>query len=259
MIQAPVDFEYIDKERVQGLYNQIEPELVEAQSSVGTGRSLTAKAGIEAGPVETELGASKHQESTSTYQHLDFSPERQCVEVMNFLLEGHQANYYTSDRQWISQNAASNFQLQLMLIQKSSTKFKPLPLEQPVGGGTPTKEERDAAEDQLKQYEDALNAELTSLQGMVIIDGTFAASYSPQGNPVLVEAFADMPRRLVFRVAAPSTPELSRILSLGRTHLRVFGTVLRPLRENGVIEVRPIAIFGFSTRFTNAVVAGGLH
>ena len=247
-IQAPVDFQFLDKDRVEALYNQIEPDLVEEKRSVDTISDATAKAGVKVGIGEAELGGSKRQDANSTYQRVAFSPERQCVELMNFLLTHSQAQYYTDSRQWIDRQAAISFQQGLAQIQtdfevkKKVAPVKPLPAEQPLGQ-PPTKEEQEAAQRQLKQYEDQFSAELSSLQGMVIVDGEFPASQSGEGSPVFVERFSDRPRHVDFRLTTPSTPELKQLASIGTTHLRVFGTILKPLGDDGVIEVRPIAIY----------------
>jgi hypothetical protein len=247
-IQPPIDFQFIDKDRVQALYNQIEPDLIEAQRNVETSTDTSAKAGVKAGVAEAEVGGSKRQQDNSLYKRVESSPERECVEVMDFQLGRSQIQYYTDGRQWINRRAALNFHTGLAQIDKDfevakkAAPIKPLPLEEPLAQ-PPSKEEQEAAERQLKQYEDLFNTELSSLQGMVIVDGEFTATRSADGNALLVERFADKPRRVDFRFTAPSTPELTQIVSIGRTHLRVFGTVLKPLGADGVIEVRPIAVY----------------
>jgi hypothetical protein len=72
---------------------------------------------------------------------------------------------------------------------------------------------------------------------MVVVAGEFTLSRSPQGGLTLVEKFSDNPRHVVFRVIAPSTTEPSQFALIGKTHFRVFRTVLHPLGDDGVIFV----------------------
>jgi hypothetical protein len=125
-----------------------------------------------------------------------------------------------------------------------NTKVKSIsqtPLQQ-TAEPSPTKEEQEAAQLQLKQYEQELDNELSSLQGEVIVDGDFVIGRLSDGRSVFTERFADNPRRVLFGAEAPSTPDLSRIASIRTTHLHLFGTILRPLGDDGFIEIRPIAI-----------------
>src|SRR5712692_6561288 len=111
-IRVPVDFHYLDSERVKALYNEIEQDLVEQQRTVGSTGTVTGKVGGKAGPVEGEIGASKQQNSSSTYQRPEFSPERKCVEVMNYALKGNESKYLTTFDAWLRRRQAADFQTQ---------------------------------------------------------------------------------------------------------------------------------------------------
>ncbi len=243
-IQVPVDFHYLDSERVKGLYNEIEQDLVEQQRTVGSTGEITGKIGGKAGPVEGEIGGSKQQNSSSTYQRLEFSPEKKCVEVMNYLLKGNKSKYLTTADDWLRRKQAADFKAQYDEIVNrgllGGQATSPTPAADTAK--SPTKDDQDAATYLLEQNREGLKSELASLDGLLFVEGDFAISKTSQGTIVLVEKFSEIPR-VVFRVTAPVAPGLNEIVPSGRAHLKVFGTVIRPLVGNAPIEVRAIAVF----------------
>jgi hypothetical protein len=248
-IEEPIDFQYLDKPRVQALFNQLEPELVEEERTVSAGGTLAAKAGVKAGSVGGEVEATKKQEATSTYNRLNFSAERQCSEVMKFVLKHEQAQYYTDGGTWFLRKTVKTMWDQYEAsIQSPQTRevtmgdIGKLRLEL-VWRQAPTKEEQEETQLRVKQYEQEFDTELTTLEGLVFVQGEFKITHSQQGSLLLAENFADSPRHVVFRVNVPLTPEMSSVGAMNKTRLRVFGTILRPLDDDGVIEVRPIAIY----------------
>ena len=243
-IQVPIDFHYLDSERVKVLYNEIEQDLVEQQRTVGSTAAITGKVGGKGGPIEGEIGGSKQQNSSSTYQRLEFSPERKCVELMNYALKANKFKYLTTIDEWLRRRQASDFQARYNEILRRAlpaTHESPTPT---VGGTTttPTKDEQDAASRQIDSYRDELKSDLASLDGLLFIEGEFAISRTSQGTIILLERFSEIPR-IVVRVTTSAAPGLNGITPGGRARLRVFGTVLRPLVGDAPIEVRPIAIF----------------
>jgi hypothetical protein len=59
-VSTPVDFRYIDRERVDALYSQIEPEMSEKERTVATSRSSKGKLGVGvSGTVNAEVEAGK--------------------------------------------------------------------------------------------------------------------------------------------------------------------------------------------------------
>jgi hypothetical protein len=242
-IQVPVDFHYLDSERVKSLYNEIEQDLVEQQRTVGNAGTTTGKIGGKAGPIEGEIGGSKQQNSSSTYQRLEFSPERKCVEVMNYALKGDRSKHLSNVDDWLRQRQAADFQARYNEILKRALQGQGTPSTS-SGDATknPTNDERKTAARQLEEYKGVLMSELGSLDGLLFVEGDFAISRSSQGTVTLVEQFSTIPRVMV-RVTASAAPGLNEIAPSGRAHLKVFGTVIRPLVGNAPIEVRPIAVF----------------
>jgi hypothetical protein len=243
MIQVPVDFHYLDSERVKGLYNEIEQDLVEQQRTVASTGTVTGKIGGKAGPIEGEIGGSKQQNSSSTYQRLEFSPEKKCIEVMNYSLKGNVFKYLTTADDWLRRRQAADFQARYNEIQRRALSVQvtsPTPAADTEKSST--KDEQEAAARQLEGYRQELKSELASLDGLLFIEGEFAISRTSQGTITLVEKFSEIPR-VVLRVTASAAPGLNGIAPSGRAHLKVFGTVVRPLVGDAPIEVRPIAVF----------------
>jgi hypothetical protein len=243
-VQVPVDFHYIDTERVKSLYNEIEQELVEQQRTVGSTGAITGKIGGKAGPIEGEIGGSKQQNSSSTYQRLEFSPERKCVEVMNYVLKVKESKYLTTFDDWLRRRQAANFQTRYNDILRRALQAAPNAPSTPLGdtAKSPTKDEQEAAAQQLEGYKGELKSELASLNGLLFVEGDFAISATSPGTVTLVEKFSETPR-IVFRITAPGAPGLSAIVPSRRAHFKIFGTVVRPLVGDAPIELRPIAVF----------------
>jgi hypothetical protein len=244
IIEAPIDFHYLDGDRVKALYSQIEPELVEQQRTVGGVGSISGKVGVKAEAVEAEIGANKQSTTNSTYQRVIFSSERQCIEVMNYLLRTNRTQYYMDDERWLSERTTTDFIQKYSQLIKGMYAPTPIPLEKiPEIKPVSSKEEQVATALRLKQYQDQMNAEMMSLQGMIIVNGLFTVTRSSQGNLELTESFAEKPTKIFFKSVVPLAFQSSRISPGSKVRLRVFGTVLHPPDEQGNIALRPTAIF----------------
>ena len=244
MIQVPIDFHYLDNEKVKALFNEIEQDLVEQQRTVASTGTTTAKIGGKAGPIEGEIGGSKQQNLSSTYQRLEFSPERKCIEVMNYALKANRFKYLTTVNDWMRRKQAADFQARYSEILKRALSAQQSTSPTPTGDAakSSTKDEQEAAALQLEGYRQELKAELASLDGLLFVEGEFTISKTSQDTTILTEKFSELPR-VVLRVTASASPGLNAIAPSGRAHLKVFGTVTRPLVGDSPIEVRPIAIF----------------
>ena len=250
-LEVPIDFQYVDRVRVEALYSQLEPELVEKQRTVSAGESMSGKGSVAIGPAGGEVGAARQKGAMSSFERASFSPERKCVEVMKFVLGQRTAHFYTNGSGWFGRRIVRAFREELTKALKESESSKAkevteadldkLRLRSP--DQPPTKEEEEEAKRREKQYTEEFGTELNSLNGLVLIDGTFAVHRNSQGGLVLVERFSEKPRHIVFRVLAPETEELRMLLTKGKSRLRVFGTVTRQLGDDGVIEVRAIALY----------------
>jgi hypothetical protein len=250
-IEVPIDFQYVDRVRVEALYSQLEPELVEKQRTVSAGESMSGKGSVTLGPAGGDVGATRQKGATSSFERGSFSPERKCVEVMKFVLGQKTAHFYTNGSGWFARRILRTTReaLNKTLKEPESSEIKEVTkadlekLRWRSPDEPPTKEEEEEAKRREKQYTEEFGAELNSLSGLVLIDATFAVHRNPQGGLVLVERFSEKPRHIVFRVLAPETEELRPLLTKGKSKLRVFGTVTQQLSDDGVIEVRAVALY----------------
>ena len=166
-VQTPIDFHYLDSRRVDALYSQLEPELVEKQRTVAETLTGRAKAGIEAGPANVEAGVERGKASTSSYSRTDFSSERKCIVVMEYVIANNISRYYTSRDRWMLTNHM------LWSIVEAQQEQSNVVLKG-MGSGMPVKREPPPNEAEV------LQKELENLQGLVFL--TRPSTYRPKAR-----------------------------------------------------------------------------
>lgn len=124
--------------------------------------------GIDAGPGNAEAGFEKGKASTSSYSRPDFSPERKCIVVIQFVVENNRARYYRTQDRWISINSILQMIVKMQQDQLTALRerfFGPnVPLVPPKGKEPPLHEEKKEIEDRdRKRAEDSLQFELQNL------------------------------------------------------------------------------------------------
>ncbi len=251
-LQEPIYFQYLDRNGVDALYSQLEPELIERQRTVSSDVSTGEKASIAVGTAEGELSAKQQKKATSSFERSGFSPERKCLELMKFSLAQKPSHFYTSGGEWFAKKLLQTFRedANRALKQTESSEahevtapdLEKLRLDSPAV--PPSKEQQEQSERRIKQYNDEFVSELSSLSGLVLVDGAFALHSEPnRETSVLIEQFSEKPRAITFHVLVPNNKQLRRLVATGNTKLRVFGTVTKRLDDGGVIELRGIAIY----------------
>jgi hypothetical protein len=233
-IQTPIDFDYIDRERVDALYNQIEPELVEKERTISDNAASQSKLGVGGAGISAETQRGKTSTSTSSLSRPQFTQERECIEVMRYLVKTRGAKAYTTSDSWmyVHQAAENIANLQSQQLSAALARFRaelglePLP---PISKVPSTDDDRQRG----------LRTELRSLQGLIFLDNVFERLGSTT-DLSLVGKFSTKPSAVTFRAHIPKTGKAD-LPKHGR--LRVFGDVVRPLEEDGYIDVRAIAVF----------------
>jgi hypothetical protein len=81
-VEAPVDFRYLDMDRVLALYSEVESEFPEKERTVSSERSGDIDVGV--GNSKAELSGKGTE--TASFQRQNLSPERKCIDVLNILL-----------------------------------------------------------------------------------------------------------------------------------------------------------------------------
>ena len=231
---TPVYFHWVDGDRVESLYNQLEPELKVSEREI-TGKD-TLKGTATAGVGETKIGVEMGSENgaKSTYTPAKLLADRKCVEVMRYVLETWPENYFDSATEW-----------QIRMIYRDAVKadeqararidYSALKALQPLDG----KEEQQPKTPTGSQKQ--LFSELKSLRGYIFIEGDFDQTVA--GNHViLVQRFMDHPLKCRFRALLPTSAARSLPMT-NPLHLTVFGDVTRPLRDDGFVDVVSIAVY----------------
>ena len=240
-IVPPVDFQYIDRNRVDELFNQIEPDLTEKERTVATAGSVKGKVSVGVGgAVNAEGEAGKSVSSTSSFARTTFSTERKCVVLMNYLVDYHGPKYYTNSQGWFLGRENAALALQMWQNRNGPVDYSKIPLEKQLGD-PPTEEERREAEGKVKQYQSELLDELNSLNGYVFINGDFDRTIDGD-TLILRETFSFKPRKVIFRISLPKS-QVPEFQKQSRLRLRVFGDTIRPLSKDGYLDVRLIAAY----------------
>jgi hypothetical protein len=242
-IEPPIDFHYVDQERVKNLYSELTPEMEESERKISAHSSVTGKAGVSSGSISGEVGASKDATTESALRRTTYTPERKCIEIMRFVLSHERANYYTSGGAWFIQRLLRDTQERYVKAQsehnpREITKKDLENLRLP-----PTKEQEEEAKRRAEEHSQEFQKEMKSLVGLAIVDGRFSVKRISQDWLGFSEEYSEKPLHIVFRAVAPSGPELGKLLTIRSTRLRIFGTVVEPYGKDGVIELRPLAIF----------------
>jgi hypothetical protein len=234
-IAEPVDFHYIDTERVGPLYNQIEAALSEEKRTVSATGDVRGKVGVSTGAVSAEAEAGKGVTSTSSFSKSEISIAKKCVLVMNNIVDNRNPKYYSSKKEWILDRAAAAHALETKWAMSDPvTKDK---LEELRFYEKPTPKQKADAERKTKQYEAELQQELGSLRGYVFVDGEFEKTTNG-ATVTLVRKFSSKPERIFFRVILSRTAAQALPLIL-----TVFGDALRPPDKEGYVDIRPLAIY----------------
>jgi hypothetical protein len=242
-IQPPISFQFLNGARVDNLYNQIEPELVEKQRTVVKGESTEGKGSLSAGPASAELGIGKKGEATSSFERSTFSSARKCEELMKFVLEQNRAYYYTDPAAWMlratnaERKAAFDSAVREARTEEDIEKLKVSPINPltPVNTGV--------SELSTKLHEMQLKAELSNLSGLVFVDGTFDVHQSGQGRLTLFEVFSEKPEHETFKIIGLKAVDLPSLRGKSKARLRIFGDVRQPLDDKGVVEIEAIAVY----------------
>lgn len=254
-------YRYLDQERVDSLYAQIEPEWLDKQTIVTDSSSASAKMGVGTGPVTGEIGKTGTQQKQTTREAAAATPEKKCHVIMQYASERKGARFYTVAFEWLILNLAQ-------ISNEHSMKPKPearfgtkLPLsrgemqELRLSGAfgmdnSPQMTEEINNDLRQRNWNNMLQGELTNLPEYLFVNGEFRISASPtlllvhdfvgqDGNiGVQGERFRPVQVDVTFAPGAVA-PELHQ----GTQKLTVFGKVVHGLDQQGSIEVRAVAVY----------------
>jgi hypothetical protein len=241
-IFPPVDFHYLDSTRVNGLYSEIEPDLIETERSISLSKKLAGSASVEAGAASLKGEAAKETEETSKFERSDASAERKCVLLMNFVLKNGTAHYFTTIRDFYGQRELSRvLEAGRIAYQEALKKTDPTtltlvpPIDESPGKLSP--EQRLAVAKRIEAWNQAFRKEA---RGFVVVDGTFRIART-DNNIVFEEEFSPRPQYIAFRLTLPA--KLDADVFRDGARMRVFGDVIPSSNDMNTLTIHPVAIF----------------
>ena len=265
MVPDVAAFHYLDEQAISSMYSQIEPEWLEKERSFTQSSSSTGKAGVSSGPLSGELGTEGKNETHSVEQPPPLTPERKCKVLMQYAVK--QLNV-------LAYSTAAEFQIALFW-EVASNYTDRLPPESNVGDHVPLnklemdelKASSELQSDDTPATKKKIDQELAkqdswstlkSLLGrtnaFVFVLGHFDVIRS-DGKLVLVHPFTQpdgttgiaaqrFPTPIQFNVRVPAKSEISILDGKDSVEqLNVFGSIIAPLDKDGMVEVRPLAIY----------------
>ncbi|HKW26900.1 MAG TPA: hypothetical protein VJN48_14025, partial [Terriglobales bacterium] len=256
-------FLYVDSARVRDMYSQIEPEWLEKQRIVTHSHTRTAKASVTGGAVAAEVGGSADAQEQSTEEPPAASPERECQGLMKYAVDRKGAKSYTTDDAWgitqiLPELSKPTFQV------PPETKFsnglplnwaeiRQLTASEPIFDNSP--DATRAINEELSQssanWESRLKGELTQPPDLIFVHGAFRISTT--GSLLLSHDFV-LQDGAIHLYKANFGPVLFSVTFPPGTHDRefdgkhevnatVFGKVVHGLDDQGVIELRALAVY----------------
>ena len=257
LIEAPIDFRYLDGPRVSSMYGQMQSEFIEKQRTTSTERTAEATIGIGGSKVE----AGGKLASTSSFQKQEPAAERQCIELINSLLSTRKVPYYTTAIDWrqhefeylnralainSSKTVADLISAEMAVLATSNPGTKDATerlrqLSGTVQQAAPQREDKKDIQGLKRQVDLSMQNELNHLGGLVVLEEVFNRMEGPNGSQSFEAIFSESPIKIAFRFSL-QTRQQSEPIKDG-LRLRVFGNVIHPLNKGEYIEVFPIAIF----------------
>jgi hypothetical protein len=239
-VAGPVDFHFIDTERILALYSQIESDLSEEKRVISSTGNIRGKVGVATGTVNAEAEASKGATSTSSFARTELSSSKKCILVMNNIIDTQSPKHYSSREDWVLLKASADRALQYQ--KDMSGPITQEKLESLRENPMPTPEELEKAAAKTIEYDAQLQRELQSLRGYVFVDGEFERTIT--GDSVtLIRKFSTLrDKRVVFRFSIPKNGTQG-IPAMSRLYLTVFADVLHSADKDGYIDVRPLTIY----------------
>ena len=237
-VTPPIAFRYLDKASLESLYSQIMPELVEKERSIETADKRQLKAGASGVGVSGELGTEKGVQTKSSLQRVEFSPERKCIELINYSLKEGRAKYYVNAEAWFAHKALKEIADKFEQIRKDPENVKPGLFDSDY---SPEAVERRKREIRQK-YSANFIQEITALTGLVLLKGEFIVSQKDNTHVILKHTLSEgEPRKIDFIVAVAAI--LPYATGERVKQLNVFARVDKPLDEKGEIGAQAIAVF----------------
>ncbi len=245
-VVPPVDFHYLDEARIRAIYSELEPQLIESQHTVASGKNRGISLGLGTGAISMRGHLNNDKSETSTFKRKDLSSQQMCIALINYSL-GHGAHDYTTRNEWIARQVLAEAIAAGKAAEEKAKKgfdpnlFAPVPLIDQNPTQLSPEEKREAAAD-LKRMNSAFVEELKNANGFVLVTGTFLVSSDADGFNY-EETYSSRPIKVNFRFHLPHSSPIPIARTGERPTLRVFGDITQQLDRNGDITIHPLAVF----------------
>lgn len=265
-ILPPIDFFFIDDARVNDVFGEMEPELIETQKTISSKKNLSGSAGLRIGPTDLKGEIAKEGEEDSKYERNEISAKRRCIQLMNFVLKSGSGHYYTTASEFYGQQEWARISEAGRKAYRDAdegkldpSKLTPLPpIEEPLAAADaingaviaeanveiakaklakPTPEQRLAAIKQITSWNQEFRKEA---QGFVIVDGRFHITRT-NDSIVFEEEFSPQPDKIVFRFTLPV--KFNSDVFHDGFKMRVFGDVIQGGDDSKILTIHPLAVF----------------
>lgn len=239
-IEKPIDFRYLDSKKIQDLYFQIQPTLVEKNRKVSSTGKTHEGAEVKLGREEVgSLGLDMTQDNEkaqiSELTRTEDNSAVEALEVINYCLGNHRVAFYSTEEGW-----RVAYTLRAKTMSRADQEFAKTMKFPVIPKADDTVDESVAQRQIIEESNRDLKDELAKLADLVLIDGSFEA-HEAGGLTKLIEHFSKGSNRVDFVVEIPHDSSFKNLGSGGR--LRVFGNINHPLDNQGNISIQPIAIF----------------
>ncbi len=239
---APIDFLYIDRDRVNGIYSEIQPALIEIQRMTSSSVKAGGTASVSAGPASISGDVTREGIESSKYEKSEGSAERKCIAIMNATLKDGSGHYYTTAQNFYTQqiwtDAVAAGRKGYEEAEKGYNPVNYAPI-QPLSEerDKPSREQRLASETQLSLWFQQFHEEA---RGFVVVDGQFHVTRGVS-DIVFEEEFSPPPRKSVFRFSIPI--KFDTAVFQDGVKMQVFGAVVPGSDSPATLTIDPLAVF----------------
>jgi hypothetical protein len=241
-IVPPVDFLYVDKDRIAMLYSQVEPALVETKRTITSETKNDNSLDLERKPLTLKLGGSTESKETREYKGVDPSTTRECLELMNSLLARQFPPYYGTFAQLSSFQILTEAKETMKSVRESIPHQSLFTEKVPDGNAATLKQMADIrAKTSPAVIEDGIRSQLKEISGLVIVQGDFKRVSRGSGVAEFSEQFKGDPRSISFHFVLDDKKALRLLPDHGKR--LVLADVIKKWDGGASIEIYPIAIF----------------
>jgi len=242
-VVPPMDFIYVDGERIAMLHSELEPPLVEKERTVTTENKHDKSVGLERKPLELKAGGSTGKTEAQKFESVNPSTSRECLDVINNLLARQSPPYYSTF------NQLSNFQILNRAKDLMKSVHENLPPQSLFAAKPPDTAGaavlRQMTEVRKKtppaEIEKGVRTQLGQVSGLVLVQGDFRATSRGTGSGQFEEQFKTGPHPISFRIIDLHDRHALGLLT-GHSRLFVLGNVIKNWDGGPYIDLYPIAI-----------------